>query len=444
MKIGIVGAGITGIGAAVQLARKGHEVVLYEKEGDIGGLARAMLLDDEYVERYYHFMMSADTAILDLIREMGVEDELNWVETETQFYANGKMYGFTSPVDLLKFGAIGLADRFRFIATMLYLTKFAGSWSKMEDRLACEFLPKWAGRDTWDVIFKPMFGMKFGKLTSEMSMAWMWARSRMIKQYREKGVASERRAWIKGSMKVLLDACRKWFDENGVTVKCHEPAARIVVEDGRCVGVVDDEGEERRFDRVLYTAPSLALKEMMPEVEGAYFDLIHNQRYFGVTCVVMALDAPLSDHFWTYVSDPRVPFVGVIDYASFTCYEGKVGQNVIYIPYYSLPDEAPYTTDDDALIEDYTRALGIVFPGFDKSKIRDARVMRDPNAAIVCTGRYSERIPGLKSPIDGFYFANLSQIYPQDRGMSIGLNLANYAVEAVHEDKDVEMSFVPY
>jgi len=444
MEIGIIGAGITGIGAAWHLARKGHRVTLYEKEGGIGGLARAMLLDGQYVERYYHFIMAADTYLLEFIRAMGVEERLNWVETETQFFANGRMYRFTSPLDLLRFGAIGPVDRLRLIGTMLYLTKFAGSWKKMEDRLACRFLPAWGGRRTWDIVFRPMLDMKFGDLTNEMSMAWMWARSRMVKQYREKGVARERRAWVKGSLKVLLEAAEAWFEGHGVTVKRHQPAERILLEDGRAVGVCDDGGEVRRFDRILFCAPSPELRRMLPEAEGPYFDRIHGQQYYGVTCVVMALSEPLSPRFWTYVSDPRVPFVGAIDYASFTQYEGHTGQNVIYIPHYSLPACAPYTTDDETLVAAYARALQIVFPRFDASQIREVRVMRNPNSSIVCAGRYSERIPGIRTPIPSLYFANLSQIYPQDRGLSVGLKLAGYAVEALESDRDVAMDFTPY
>jgi protoporphyrinogen oxidase len=444
MEIGIIGAGITGIGAAWQLAKRGHRVTLYEKESAIGGLARAMPLDGRFVERYYHFIMAADTHLHDLIREMGLADRLNWVETETQFYARGRMYPFTSPLHLLTFGAIGPLDRLRFIATMLYLTKFAGSWKKMEDRLAREFLPRWGGRRTWEIVFRPMLDMKFGELTGEMSMAWMWARTRMVKQYREKGVARERRAWIKGSLKALLDAVDAWFTKNGVVVIRNEPVGRILIENGKAVGVCESSGEARRFDKVLFCAPSPELKRLLPEALGPYFDRIHNQRYFAVTCVVMALSEPLSDHFWTYVSDARVPFVGVVDYATFTRHDGASGQNVIYIPHYSLADSPPFTTDDDRILDASTRGLKVVFPHFNEKQVRDVRVVRDPHASIVCTGRYSERIPGIRTPISNLYFANLSQIYPQDRGLSVGLKLAEYAVTAMFEDRDVEMDFAPY
>jgi protoporphyrinogen oxidase len=446
MNIAIIGGGVTGMGAAFYLARAGHAVTLYEKESEIGGLARSMPLAGGWVERYYHFIMTADTHLLDMIRAVGVEDQLNWVETETVFFANGRMYDFGPPTDLLKFSAIGPLDRLRFIGAMAYLAKFS-SWQAMERVRAAEFLPKWAGRRAWDVIFKPMFGMKFGDFTSQMTMAWMWARTRMIKQYRDKGIfAKEKRAWIKGSFKTFLDAAERWYAANGVRVVKDAEVERLLARDGRCEGVVVG-GEEHRFDRVLFCAPSPALEPMLrgiPEATDAAFGRIAEQRYFGVTCIVMALARPLSGRFWTYVSDPRVPFVGVIDYASFTRHDGADGQNVIYIPCYSLPERAPYTTPDEQLLADTTRGLKIVFPDFDASQILEARVVRDPAAAMVCTGRYSERIPALKTPLKDLFFANMSQIYPQDRGVNVGIKLAEYAAEAVEKDAEITMDFAPY
>ena len=37
MKIGIVGAGISGLAIALAAERAGHEVVLFESESDVGG-----------------------------------------------------------------------------------------------------------------------------------------------------------------------------------------------------------------------------------------------------------------------------------------------------------------------------------------------------------------------------------------------------------------------
>ena len=45
MKVAIVGAGISGLGAAYELAKAGVHVVLYEKESYIGGHAKTVHFD---------------------------------------------------------------------------------------------------------------------------------------------------------------------------------------------------------------------------------------------------------------------------------------------------------------------------------------------------------------------------------------------------------------
>jgi hypothetical protein len=61
MKIAVVGAGIFGISSAVRLARTGHQVDLYEKNGDI--LSAASGINQYRLHRGYHYPRSKSTAL---------------------------------------------------------------------------------------------------------------------------------------------------------------------------------------------------------------------------------------------------------------------------------------------------------------------------------------------------------------------------------------------
>jgi protoporphyrinogen oxidase len=205
------------------------------------------------------------------------------------------------------------------------------------------------------------------------------------------------------------------------------------------------DGVLETFDRVVFSAHSGALKALLPEetAKDPYFAKIYDQKYYGVTCLVAALKKPFNPYFWTYVSDPNIPFVGIINYASFTAWEGQPGHNVIYVPWYSETNQAPYTTDNETIIKTYIAGLKKVNPEFDESWIDEILVGRDPNAAMVCTGRFSEKLVPLKTPIENLTFANLSQIYPSDRGISLGIKLARYAIPTILTGKDNPMDFSP-
>jgi len=449
LNIGVIGAGVTGLHLAYYLGKNGHKVTLYERNNFIGGLAHYYPIDGTYLEKFYHFIMTADVEYLEFLEELGVLDQLNWVETRTAFYAHGKQYDFTGPVDILKFSPVPIIGRLRFAATMAYLTVVANDWRKLEKHLAHEWLKRWCGRAAWDSIWQSNLKMKFGTHVDKLTMPWIWARSRMVRQYRDSEGPSnkEKRAWVKGSTKTFLEAAQKGLDRVGVTTRLNveiEEIERDKNSGGRVTGVRVKGEAPTPHDRIVYSAPSYTLDSMMPGLEGDYFEMIREQKYFGVVCMVLAFKQNLTPYFWTYVNDAQVPFVGVINYSPFCNYPGHEGHHVVYIPAYCDPDEHPYTAKDEDLYRDYFAGLKKMYPDFDESWIKEKRIFRVPNASMVVTGEYSKRIPDIKSPIPGFFFANLSQIYPQDRGISIGMRLSKYAYEAVTQDKNVETNFTPY
>jgi len=444
LKIGIIGGGVTGIAEAYWLAKKGHQVTLYEKQNILGGLAAWFNIAGRDVERFYHFIMTCDKHYIDLLKELEIDDRMNWVNTTTAFYHGGSILPFSEPMDILKFKPLSIPQRFRLAAVLAYLTKLTKKWEKFEDRLACQWLPKTAGRRAWEIIFAPMLDMKFGVHRDRMSMAWLWARFNMVSQYRAEGQTKESRAWLKGSSRTFIETIEREMEKLGVTIHKGVMVDRIEVRDGRAVGIVKD-GELEEFDRVVFSAHSGALQPLLPPetAKDPYFAKIYEQKYYGVTCLVAALKKPFNPYFWTYVSDPDIPFVGVINYADFTSWEGQPGHNVIYVPWYSETDQAPYTTDNDTIIRDYIAGLKKVNPEFDESWIDEVIVGRDPNAAMICTGRFSEKLVPLKTPIENLTFANLSQIYPSDRGISLGIKLARYAIPTILTGKDNPMDFSP-
>ena len=67
MKIGIIGAGATGLTAAYDLAADGHDVTVLEGADEIGGLAGSLEVQGTPLERYYHHIFGTDRAMIDLI-----------------------------------------------------------------------------------------------------------------------------------------------------------------------------------------------------------------------------------------------------------------------------------------------------------------------------------------------------------------------------------------
>ena len=92
LHIGIIGAGATGLAAAWDLVRAGHQVTIFEAADRVGGLA-AGFKDDNWdwtLEKFYHHWFANDHDILNLAEEMGVRDKVVFPRPKTSYWLDGK------------------------------------------------------------------------------------------------------------------------------------------------------------------------------------------------------------------------------------------------------------------------------------------------------------------------------------------------------------------
>jgi len=84
MGIAILGGGLTGLTAAYYLAKKGHQVTIFEKEKTLGGLASGFKNNnwDWYLERTVHHLFANDDDILNFAKEIGF-NKIFFKEPET-------------------------------------------------------------------------------------------------------------------------------------------------------------------------------------------------------------------------------------------------------------------------------------------------------------------------------------------------------------------------
>src|SRR5690349_17208508 len=96
--VGVVGAGITGLTCAFYLLRAGFEVTLLEAGPQPGGLATYHNFGPFSWDKFYHCILTSDSALLQLIDDLGLSSELRWTETKTGFFVNGALYSMSSAI----------------------------------------------------------------------------------------------------------------------------------------------------------------------------------------------------------------------------------------------------------------------------------------------------------------------------------------------------------
>ena len=88
----VIGAGIMGLAAALQAAKRGHDVAVYEAAPQAGGMAAHFMLGDISTERFYHFLCKTDQPVFDLLAELGIADTLCWADTSMGYYFGGAFH----------------------------------------------------------------------------------------------------------------------------------------------------------------------------------------------------------------------------------------------------------------------------------------------------------------------------------------------------------------
>jgi hypothetical protein len=70
-------------------------------------------------------------------------------------------------------------------------------------------------------------------------------------------------------------------------------------------------------------------------------------------------------------------------------------------------------------------------PAFEPGWIKKVRVFRTNYAQPVPLVNHSRNIPAIQTPIEGLYFASMSQVYPWDRGTNFAVEIGRRAARLI-------------
>ena len=142
---GIIGGGILGMTLALRLKNAGYNVTIFEASSKAGGLTSSWEIDGIVWDRFYHVILMSDLNTRKIIQEIGLENDINWVETKTGFYSGGKLYSMSNIFEFFKFPPINLVDKFRLGLTIFVASKIK-NWQKLEKVHVSDWLTRWSGK----------------------------------------------------------------------------------------------------------------------------------------------------------------------------------------------------------------------------------------------------------------------------------------------------------
>lgn len=414
MKIAIIGAGFTGLSAAYELSKKGHDVSVFEKDSQPGGLAIGYK-EKEWkwtLEKYCHHFFTNDKIILNLAKE--INHEVIIKRPKTSIFVENKIYQLDSPLYVLKFSLLSLSERLRMGFAIAFL-RYNPFWKPLEKYNANLVLPKWMGKKSYEMIWESLFINKFGNFYTNISLAWFWAR---IKK-RTSSLAYPKGGFLKFAEKIVKEAEKKstkfYFDTKVIEIKSDDKVSIKFKKNEKI--------KEDLFDKAIVTLPSFGFEKITSQLPQNYKMQLQKLESLGATSLVLRLNKPFLNEgtYWLNVCDKTSPVMAIVEHTNYIDKKYYGNEHLLYLGNYKSAESKFFSMTKEEILKLFDPYLRKINPDYLKDII-GYEFFKAPFAQPVIPVNYFKLIPPFKTPIKNVFLANIEQVYPWDRG-------TNYAVE---------------
>lgn len=410
-RIAVLGAGPMGLAVAYQLAKDGHEPVVFEADDRVGGMTATFDFNGLEIERFYHFHCISDHAFLAMLDELNIAHKMHWVETKMGYWYQNRLQAWGNPLALLSFKGLGWVAKFRY-GLHAFLSTKRDNWKSLDHVEASAWIRRWVGAEAYEVLWRRLFDYKFYDHVGNLSAAWIWSRIRRIGRSRY-SLFKEKLGYLEGGSKTLLMAMQADIEAQGGEFRLKCPVSKVVMNHGQVVGV-EAMGRVEAFDKVISTIPLPYVPRVMPDLPADVLAKFKALQNIAVVCVIAKLTKPLTDNFWLNTNDPDMDIPGLVEYTNLQ----PLDQHIVYVPFY-MPGEHPKFADaDEVFVQKVKRYLQKINPALQGSDFLDVRASRYRYAQPICDPGYLHKLPPVALPVKGLWVADTSYYYPEDRGIS--------------------------
>lgn len=433
VRVAIIGAGVAGLAAAYDLAQSGaYTVHIYEGSDQVGGLAAGFKGRPEWewpLEKFYHHLFTNDDAIIELTREIGAESLLHFHRPTTVMHYQGRNYPFDSPLRLLRFPHLSLPEKVRMGAVLAYLKYLPRPpWRAFDKILADPWLERQMGQRGYRMLWRPMLEGKFGPHYQDVNLAWFWARV-----YKR----TPRLGYYEGGFQAFVDALAAKVRALGVEIETESPVQRIDPLPGGGFALQGKEGLTVHADLVLTTVSPGLMEGMVPALPQRYADQLRQLKSMGAVVMTVALARPLTqDTYWINVPKAEgLPFLALVEHTNMIDPRHYAGDHLLYLGDYLDPAHRYFQMSREELLAEFLPALTRFNPQFRPEWVTGSWLHRAKYAQPVPGVGYAAMIPDLRTPVEGLYFASMSQVYPWDRGTNYAVDMGRRVAKMIEADR---------
>lgn len=432
-KIAIIGAGYTGLALAKRLVENNEEkfsITIYEKENEVGGMVRATPKLETNLDRHYRHIFKSDKFVIDLAEKFNID--IIWPETKMGYFTKDRVFEFGTPISLLKFKPLNFFNKIRFGLGIISL-KLNKNWKKLEKITAEEYVTKHCGKKIYSTVWEPLLTAKFGKKKSQISMAWLWGKIALRSS--STSVNGERLGYIKGSYKKLTDALYEYLLGKGCKIVLNSEVRKVRKVNNKYI-IESNHLIDEEYDIVISTISNEITKKIYEEclLEEEKESLSKLEYSLARTLIIIS-EKPLTKFYWINIGQEDVPFGGIIEQTNLLPASEYKNSHIIYISNYMYEDDELYKYDKEKLLDTYMPALNKINPDFTKDNVKELLLFEDKYAQPIIKTNYSKERMEYKFKEQELYMANMSQIYPEDRGMNYAIRLGYDVADTIINKK---------
>lgn len=433
MKIGIIGAGYSGLTIAKELIEKGQDVTIFEKQPYVGGMVDTIEIFDTRLEKYYRHIFKSDKEAIQLIKDMGLEKELIWPATKMGYLTNKRPYLFGTPISLLKFKPLNFIQKLRFGFNVIHI-KLINDYKKLEKVTAEKWLKDRIGDKVYSQVWEPLLISKFGEKKDKISMAWLWGKIKL--RSTSTTPEGEQLGYIKGSYQKLTDNLYKFLIDKKVNIKLETCVNEVIKQNDKYIIEYNSNGkkEKEEFDIIVSTIDYRSFEKLFNKyMNSEEKNKIEKVNYTSARTMMIVTNKSFSPFYWLNIGDNDIPFGGIIEHTNFIDKSNYNNNHILYISNYMTEDNKLYNLSKEELLKEYMKSLTKINKEFTMKNIKDYYVFDEKYAQPIIECNYSEYIMDDKLQNEKIYLCTMPQIYPEDRGMNYaiksGISIANKILE---------------
>lgn len=416
-RVAIIGAGLSGL-AAAEILSKYFRVDVFEKEKEIGGLARNFKKDGIDVPAYYHHIIKSNKNTLEYLEKFGKinTNNLKWQRIKVAIAVNKKVFNINNPLRFINFSYLNLYEKIRFGLFGLY-TIFLMNPEKIKDNKdARTWLEKRVGKRVTDKIFHHLYAKNKFDIPLDRISAKQFAHRLSEKEVYDYFTFPD------DGYNVMIESLADSIKNSKGKIITNARISRIDLNKKELT--VDK--KKKSYDIILNTAPFPEFLKVAKGLSKSMRKQLEKIKYCPAVCVCFGTKNLLDkEHYWINFFNERIHML-----MQHSILKDRHNEKINWCLRYG-GSEKDLSLSDKEIKKKY---LGVIKNYFPKADIKWAKVFKTRYGEPIYDINYGKHMPEYKSE-NGLYFAGVQITYPKIRNMDAALSSGKKVAHLILKDR---------